>query len=95
MTEEVNFQNYTIFLENFENKPEVVCLQETWVTKRHNQLMLKGYSPPSILRRERDQQGGGVAIFVKSGIDHKILILPNSNLETVGMRIFGTRKNNH
>ena len=80
------------FLENFENKPEVVCLQETWVTKRHNQLMLKGYSPPAIFRREKDQQGGGVAIFVKSGIDHKILKLPNSNLETVGMRIFGTRK---
>ena len=55
--------------------------------------MLKGYSPPAIFRRERDQQGGGVAIFVKSGIDHKILKLPNSNLETVGMRIFGTRKN--
>ena len=55
--------------------------------------MLKGYSPPAIFRRERDQQGGGVAIFVKSGIDHKILKLPDSKLETVGMRIFVIGKN--
>ena len=68
-------------------------MQETWITKKHNQLMLKGYSPPAIFRRERDQQGGGVAIFVKSGIDHKILKIPDSKLETVGMRIFGNRKN--
>ena len=38
------------------------------------------------------QKGGGVAIFVKSGIDHKILTLPKSNLEAAGMRIFGLRK---
>ena len=81
------------FLESFENKPEIVCLQETWITKKHNQLKLKGYSPPAIFRRERDQQGGGVAIFVKSGIDHKILKIPDSKLKTVGMRIFGDRKN--
>ena len=36
--------------------------------------MLKGYSPPANFRREINQQGGGVAIFVKSGIDHKISI---------------------
>ena len=53
--------------------------------------MLKGYSPPAIFRRERDQQGGGVTFFVKSGIDHKILKIPDSKLETVGMRIFGDR----
>ena len=36
--------------------------------------MLKGYSPPANFRREINQQGGGVAIFVKCGIDHKISI---------------------
>ena len=37
--------------------------------------MLKGYSPPANFRGEINQQGGGVAIFVKSGIDHKFLYI--------------------
>ena len=39
------------FLETFETKPEIICLQETWNNKKQKQLMLKGYSPPANFRR--------------------------------------------
>ena len=46
--------------------------------------MLKGYSPFANFRREINHQGGGVAIFVKGGIDHKLLTLPNQTLKQLG-----------
>ena len=74
------------FLETFETKPEIVCLQERWSNKKQKQLMLKGYSPPANFRREINHQGGGVAKFVKGGIDHKLLTLPNQTLKQLGCK---------
>ena len=36
---------------------------------RQKLLEIKGYKPPISFRRPKGQQGGGVAIFVKIGID--------------------------
>lgn len=44
------------FLEKFETLPEVVCIQETWNSKKQN---LKGYKPPVSYRREEKKRGGG------------------------------------
>ena len=81
------------FLETFKELPEVVCIQETWIRDKNFQLNLKGYKQITSFHRKNDEKGGGVATFVKEGLDsEKINYSQTSeNLEVAIARIFGTK----
>ena len=49
--------------------PEVLCIQETWNHKGQKELKIPGYAHAAAYRRQKDQKGGSVAIFVIYGID--------------------------
>lgn len=83
------------FLDTFKKLPEVVCIQETWVTKEKFQLKLKGYNQIASFHRNSGDQGGGVATFVREGLDSEKINYSqkNENLEVAMIRVFGNKHN--
>jgi len=59
------------FLNELDEKPDVVCVQETWL-KPNLEFKLHGYTG---IRRDRNtgEGGGGCAIFIKTEIPYRIL----------------------
>ena len=68
---------------------DVLCLTETWLTKTKlsSCISLPGYQLP--FRRDRcGAPGGGVAIYVRTGIAAKVISLPtNINIEVLCLQI--------
>ena len=58
-----------------ETKPNIICLVETWLNPNKN-LKLKGFQ---VFRKDRDANGGGIAILTKLELDAKSLNIPNVN----------------
>ncbi|MEW8548241.1 MAG: reverse transcriptase domain-containing protein [Candidatus Thiodiazotropha sp.] len=83
------------YLESFSTSPEVICIQETWNHEGQKLLQIPGYKPPVCTRRGKGQKGGGVATFVKIGIDSEQIQYKHTNtdIEVVIVRIFGTKHN--
>ena len=81
------------FLESFDKIPENLCIQETWNHKGQKELKIPGYTQAAAYRRPKGQHGGGVAIFVRYGIDFSDLKLQNNNpnLEIAGIKIHGPK----
>ena len=96
---ENNFKHAQLinYLNSFETMPEVVCIQETWNSEGQKLLKLPGYKPPFSFRREKGQQGGGVATFVKIGIDADEINYnhPNNNIELKNNQIIWETKFRH
>ena len=82
------------FLLTFKVLPEVVCIQETWNPQDKKKLRFMGYKEPVSYRRN-DQQGGGVATFIREGLDSEEIPYKHKNkhLEVSIVRIFGNNKN--
>lgn len=58
------------FIEVLLKKPEVICIQETWL-KPNLDCVIRGYVA---VRRDRSEgSGGGCATFIKQGLPYKIL----------------------
>lgn len=57
-----NGQEFKGFINDLKNKPEVICVQETWL-KQVLDFVIKGYD--SIQRDRSEGSGGGCIIFVK------------------------------
>ncbi|MCU7844861.1 MAG: endonuclease/exonuclease/phosphatase family protein [Candidatus Thiodiazotropha sp. (ex Monitilora ramsayi)] len=83
------------FLDKAEKMPDVICIQETWNHKGQNLLRLPNYKTPISHRREKGKKGGGVAIFVKIGLDSEEIQFhhPNKLVEVKIVRVFGTKQN--
>ena len=83
------------YLKTFKELPEVVCIQETWDKKSYQPIRLLGYKEPVSYRRNDDTKGGGVATFIKMGLDSEEIKYRqnNPNLEVSIVRIFGESKN--
>ena len=66
-----NGQEFKGFINNLKKKPEIICVQETWL-KPALEFVIKGYNS---IRRDRvgDNGGGGCIIFIKQGIQYKVL----------------------
>ena len=61
-------------LQHYVNKydPDAICLTETWfTTARQNNTSIPGYTAYTANRKQR--VGGGVAIFLRSSINGKIV----------------------
>ena len=83
------------YIDSFQTPPEVLCIQETWNHEGQKLLQIPGYKPPVCIRRGKGKMGGGVAIFVKIGIDSEQIQYKHTstNIEIVIVRIFGTKHN--
>ena len=51
-----------------ENKPDVICIEETWL-KSSIDFVIKGYV--SVRRDRGDSKGGGCATSMKQGIPYR------------------------
>lgn len=67
--------------ENF----DIICLSETKLDKDYKNLKLPGYS---CYRQDRNSDGGGVAILIKSNIPHCEFQVPNmKSVEVIGVKL--------
>lgn len=73
-----NGQEFKQFIEEQDVKPNIICVQETWL-KPSLDFVLYGYVA---VRKDRDMVGGGVATFVQQGINYRILEM-NEDVEVV------------
>jgi hypothetical protein len=73
-----------------------ICVSETWFKKRHTNKMM-GISGYRLIRADRidGRRGGGVGLYVKSGISYKVLSKSTVDQPVdflfVDLKIFGTR----
>ena len=83
------------FLESFDKIPEILCIQETWNHKGQKELKIPGYTHAAAYGRPKGQQGGGVAICVRYGLDFSDLKLKNNNknFEIAGIKLHGHKDN--
>lgn len=65
-----NGQEFKNFVLELEYKPNVICVQETWL-KPNIQFALQGYK--SIRKDRRESQGGGVATFIRDEMTYRVL----------------------
>ena len=56
------------FINEMENKPDVICIEETWL-KSSIDFVIQGYV--SVCRDRGDNKGGGCATFIKQGIPYR------------------------
>lgn len=63
-----NGQEFKKFLSESEVKPDIVCIQETWLWP-HLDFIIPGYE--SVRFDREGNQGGGCATFVRDGISFK------------------------
>uniref|UniRef100_A0A8C2BUC3 Reverse transcriptase domain-containing protein n=1 Tax=Cyprinus carpio TaxID=7962 RepID=A0A8C2BUC3_CYPCA len=62
-----NGQELKNFIEELEVKPNIICIQETWL-KPTLDFIIYGYT---VVRKDRDTTGGGVATFIQQGINYR------------------------
>lgn len=65
-----NGQEFKRYIHELNSKPDVICIQETWL-KPHLDFVLKGYI--SIRHDRRKERGGGCMTFVRDGISYRHL----------------------
>jgi ribonuclease HI len=76
------------YLHNVVIKPDIICLQETFLKAPHT-VNLYGYS---IIRNDReDRPKGGVATFIKNGINYRQIDGPN-DLECICVEIYAKKE---
>ena len=65
-----NGQEFKKYIEELSEKPNVICVQETWL-RPHLDFIIRGYVA---VRRDRGNgSGGGVATFIKHGLGFRTL----------------------
>ncbi len=62
-----NGQEFKVYISQMKEKPDVICIQESWLNSRLD-FVLKGYVS---VRRDRDDgKGGGCVTFIKEGMPY-------------------------
>ena len=67
---------------------DIICISETMLddTVQDNEVSLNGYE---IIRKDRNRNGGGIAIYIKNCINYKLRQdLDHANLESITVEIF-------
>ncbi len=65
-----NGQEFKKFITGSDVKPDIICIQETWLWP-HLDFIISGYE--SVRYDRNDNQGGGCTTFVKDGISFRWL----------------------
>lgn len=63
-----NGQEFKGYIESLDNKPNVICIQETWLIPRLD-FVIKGYNAVRMDRKVG--KGGGVVTFIQKGIQYR------------------------
>lgn len=79
-----NGQEFKKFITELDQRPSVICVQETWLNK-NIQFKLHGYC--SVRKDREGKQGGGVMTFIQEGVPYRS-IAEVKELECVGVEIF-------
>ena len=68
-----NLDEFEVYINSMSQKPEVVCLTETWLNLSYNNncFSLNGYQ--TIIASNCKKRGGGVAFFLKNNINCQIV----------------------
>lgn len=67
-----NGQEFKSFIEEMNKKPQVICIQETWL-KSQLDFVLYGYVA---IRRDREVgTGGGIVTFIQQGLGYRVISL--------------------
>lgn len=74
------FKNY---LNSLDKTPEIICIQESWLYENFK-FNIPGYK--AIPKCRKDQVGGGVVTFIKLGLSHTEIEVPE-NVEGVAVRV--------
>ena len=74
-----NCDELNIYIESQHTKPAFICLTETWLKPHHDKNIFSLNNYDVIKSSERKQRGGGVGIYVKSGLETKTLGTLNEN----------------
>ena len=87
--------SFTIILRHLRNSQRLYVFRKRGTKKSHQPIRLLGYKEPVSYRRNDDTKGGGVATFIKMGLDSEEIKYRqnNRNLEVSIVRIFGESKN--
>ncbi|MGL5710892.1 MAG: hypothetical protein ACRCW9_08665 [Cetobacterium sp.] len=60
-----NGQEFKKYIEDLQQKPKVICIQETWL-KPHLDFKIQGYEG---IRKDREiGTGGGIVTFIEQGV---------------------------
>jgi len=79
-----NGQEFKKYIDDLVEKPNVICIQETWV-KPQLDFIIKGYNG---VRRDREPgRGGVVATFIQNGMKYKVAQI-NSNYDSIRSKIW-------
>ncbi|KAL2092977.1 hypothetical protein ACEWY4_010289 [Coilia grayii] len=79
-----NGQELKYFVEKQHDKPNIICVQETWL-KPSLDFRIFGYTA---IRKDREAgAGGGVAMFIHQGLSYKSLCL-NTEIEVIGTEVW-------
>ena len=63
-----NGQEFKKYIEDLQQKPKVICVQETWL-KPHLDFRIEGYEN---VRKDREiGTGGGVITFIEQGVRYR------------------------
>jgi len=64
------------------NKPDVVCLVETWLCMDilDTEISIPNYS---IIRLDRNRHGGGVALYIRNCVSYNTVLYGSTGLEVI------------
>lgn len=65
-----NGQEFKGYISHMKEKPDVICIQETWLNSRLD-FVVKGYI--SVRRDREDGNSGGCVTFIKEGMSYRVL----------------------
>ena len=71
----VHLPTLRVLLSNQNIRPQVICLQETWVKSPDRIPKIPNYSVACYFNRPGNNKGGGVIIYIKNGIPYEPLEL--------------------
>ena len=74
---------------NLKDKPNVLCVQETWL-KPQLDFVVKGFTAVRKDRRWETGRGGAVATFIQTGMSNKVVYVSTGH-EAIGIKIWAER----
>ncbi len=84
-----NGQEFKGYISQMKEKPDVICIQESWLNSRLD-FVLKGYVS---VRRDRDDgKGGGCVTFIKEGMPYRV-VEKGVTMEYIVVEIWSGMKN--
>lgn len=83
-----NGQEFKKYLDDFDRKPDLICVQESWL-KPCLDFVVPGYESEQ-LDRAQDKAGGGCVIFIQEGVQYQTVSL-KSQLECMVVRVWSTQ----